>query len=99
MSLQKETAMADTERLNRLRALNPGFADAERKGEAWAVQRAEMVRGIDGKAGRRHPERAAKEDGKPRNWCGTCLHPEGCVTCDLDGSHEVYKLYGAHKTT
>ncbi len=90
--------MEDTDRLREMRALNPGFAAAEAKGESWATQRADMIRGIDGKASRRHPERAPLEDGLPRNWCGTCLHAEGCVMCDLDGmDHATFKALGSHK--
>lgn len=94
-SRQLELLMADTDRLRLLREMSPDFAQAEFRNERWATDRAEMVRGIDGKASRRHPERSQKEDGEPRNWCGSCLHPEGCVSCDLDGSHEVKKWAGA----
>ena len=73
-----------TERLNQLMALNPEFAVALAKGEDWAIIQAESVRGIDGKASRRHPERAHKEDGRPHNWCGACSHKDGCIMCDLD---------------
>ena len=78
--------MVDTDRLRALRAMNPEFAAAEARGEKWALQQAESVRGIDGQASRRYPERAHKEDGKPHNFCGACRHPEGCITCDLDGN-------------
>lgn len=92
--------MTDTDRLRALRAMNPEFANAEARGERWATLRAEEVRGIDGKASRRHPERSRKEDGQPHNFCGTCLHPEGCVTCDLDGDHDLKKRMGAaYRTT
>jgi hypothetical protein len=86
-------------RLAMLRAMNPKFADAEARGEKWAVQHGEMVRGIDGQASRQYPERTPREDGKPRNWCGDCLHPEGCVTCDLSAMPVGRrKQIGAYKT-
>ncbi len=91
--------MADTERLKQLRELNPDFAEAERRGEKWALDQAEMVRGIDGKASRQFPERSRHADGKPRNWCGSCLHPEGCISCDLPPmEHHLRKEFGAYKT-
>lgn len=86
--------MPDTERLQRLRLLNSDFARAERAGEPWALNHAEMVRGIDGKSIRRHPERTPREDGEPRNWCGSCPHPEGCISCDLDENHKLRKALG-----
>ncbi len=87
--------MADTERLRLLRALNPKFAEDEAKGEKWALQQAECVRGIDGEASRRYPERARREDGKPQNWCGSCPFEEGCIMCDLDENHAVRKAIGS----
>jgi hypothetical protein len=78
--------------------MNKEFAEAYAKGEKWAVQHADMVRGVDGQANRRHPERAPKEDGRPRNWCGSCVHPEGCVCCDLDDNHAFRKAAGAYRT-
>lgn len=87
--------MADTERLKTLRAMNPDFAEAESRGETWAIQHAEMVRGIDGMAARRYPERSRKEDGMPHNHCGSCPHPEGCVTCDLPNNPGFTKCVGA----
>ena len=91
--------MRDTARLEQLRALNPEFAEAERRGEKWAVDQADMVRGIDGEASRKHPERAPHQDGQPRNWCGSCLHPEGCITCDLDGmDSRLRKSFGRYRT-
>ena len=87
--------MADTERLRLLRAMNPDFAKAEARGEQWAIQQADMVRGIDGQASRRYPERVLKEDGQPHKFCGSCPHPEGCITCDLDNSPEFTKWAGA----
>lgn len=92
--------MADTDRLRMLRAMNPEFAEAERRGEKWAIDQAEMVLGIDDQASRRHPERAPHQDGQPQNWCGSCLHPEGCISCDLDEMpHELRKIFGTYKTT
>lgn len=67
-----------------LRLMEPEFAEAERKGEAWAINRADEVRGISGKASRRHPERRREENGKSQHWCSGCPHREGCITCDLD---------------
>jgi hypothetical protein len=91
--------MEDTDRLRMLRALNPEFAEAEARGEKWARHHAEMVRGVDGKAGRQHPERTPHEDGQSRNWCGSCLHPEGCVSCDLsEMPHNLRKEFGSYKT-
>jgi hypothetical protein len=82
-----------TKRLEQVLAMEPDFAEALRKGEKWAIQQAEMIRGIDGKANRRFPERARKEDGHTgRNWCGTCPHEGGCIMCDLPGDHAVTKL-------
>jgi hypothetical protein len=90
-----EISMEDTERLRALRVMNPEFAKAEANGERRALHHAEMVRGIDGKASRRHPERAPHEDGTPRDWCGSCLHPDGCVMCDLDESKDnLLKMWG-----
>ena len=82
------------DRLQQVMALNPDFAEALRKGEKWAMQYADSVNGVDGKASRRHPERAHKEDGKKRNWCGSCPYKSGCMICDLDHDHEFYKKYG-----
>lgn len=82
-----------------LRVLNPEFAQAEMRGDRWAMRHADTVRGIDGKASRIHPERAMKEDGRPRNWCGSCVHPEGCVTCDLSDKHSFRKSEGRHRTS
>lgn len=86
-----------TARLNQVMRMNPDFAAALARGEPWAVQHAECVRGIDGQASRQFPERTAREDGKPRNWCGSCIHPEGCVSCDLPeatgGTHVALKHY------
>lgn len=79
-------------RLQQMLQLNPEFAQAYEKGEPWAQQRADEILGLDGQASRRHPERNRLQDGTPRNWCGTCLHEEGCVACDLDGDHEVTKM-------
>lgn len=74
-----------TARLEAVMKMNPAFAEALARGEPWALKHAESVRGIDGQAGRRHPERAHQEDGHTRrNWCGGCSDPEGCVMCDLD---------------
>lgn len=81
-----------TARLNQVLMMNPEFATALRKGEPWAIKHAEGIRGIDGQASRRHPERAFKEDGTiRRNWCGSCAYVDGCVTCDLDGDHNASK--------
>jgi hypothetical protein len=90
-----EVYMQDTDRLRKLREMNPEFAEAEARGERWAVQHADMVRGIDGEASRRHPERAPKEDGQPHNFCGVCPHPEGCMMCDLDDDPSFRKWAGA----
>lgn len=90
--------MADTERLRLLRAMNADFATAEARGERWAVQQADMIRGIDGQASRRYPERSRNEDGRPQNFCGSCPHPEGCVTCDLPNNHAFTKSRGAYRT-
>ena len=74
-----------TARLETMMKMNPVFAKTLADCEPWAVRRAESIRGIDGQAGRRHPERTYQEDGHTRrNWCGGCSDPEGCVTCDLD---------------
>jgi hypothetical protein len=82
-----------------VRLLNPEFAEAEARGEKWALQHSDMVRGIDGKASRRHPDRAPKEDGRPHNWCSDCIHPEGCITCDLDAMPPgLRKEFGSYKT-
>lgn len=88
-----------TARLDAVLAANEDFASALHAGESWAIQHAELVRGVDGKASRQFPERTAREDGKPHNFCGTCIHQIegdekgvcGCVSCDLPGSHEVWK--------
>jgi hypothetical protein len=86
-------------RLDAVLAMNPEFAEAYARGETWAVQHAEMVRGVDGQASRRHPERAPREDGRPRNWCGDCIHPEGCVSCDLDAMPPgMRKALGSYNT-
>jgi hypothetical protein len=78
----KDTIMND--RLKHVMSLNQEFAEALARGDDWAIKHAECVKGIDGEANRRHPERALREDGRPRNWCGGCTHKEGCITCDLD---------------
>jgi hypothetical protein len=90
--------MADTERLKLLRELNPHFAELEANGDPWALRQAEMVRGIEGQASRRFPERTMKEDGKPHNFCGCCPHPEGCMMCDLPYNHEFSKSNGPYRT-
>lgn len=90
--------MSDTDRLKLLRAMNPDFAAAEARGDSWATQRADMVLGIDGQGSRRYPERARKEDGRPHNFCGSCPHPEGCITCDLPENHAFRKALGANVT-
>lgn len=82
-------------RLQKMFQLNPDFASAHRAGEKWAQQQADEILGLDGQGSRRHPERNRLQDGQPHNWCGTCFHPEGCVTCDLDGDHEVARLLRA----
>ena len=83
-----------TARLQMLMGMNPTYARALENGESWAVQHAEQVRGLDGEASRRHPERAHKQDGITRqNWCGTCPFKGGCVMCDLDGNHAATKGY------
>jgi hypothetical protein len=79
-------------RLDQLAAMNPEFAEALARGEKWALKHADAVNGLDGKATRRHPERAFKEDGVTRkNWCGSCASKLGCMVCDLDGDHMVSK--------
>ena len=79
-------------RLDLIMALNPEFATALARGERWALLHADAINGLDGKATRRHPERAFKEDGATRrNWCGTCAFKKGCVSCDLDGDHAAMK--------
>lgn len=84
-----------TPRLEAMLAANREFAEALGRGERWAVQRAEAIAGLDGLASRQHPERAFTEDGKTkRNWCGSCPFEEGCVQCDLDWNHEVFKEVG-----
>lgn len=80
-------------RLNTVMQLNPEFAEALARGESWALKYADAVKGIDGEASRRHPERAFEEDGKRRNWCGSCSHKKGCVVCDLDSDHTVTKYF------
>jgi hypothetical protein len=81
-----------TARLDQMLAMNADFKEAYIKGERWALQHAEAIRGIDGQASRRFPERAFKEDGHTRrNWCGTCAHKEGCISCDLPGDHASMK--------
>ncbi len=72
------------DRLSVTMEMNPEFAEALARGEPWALKYAESSRGLDGKASRRHPERAHREDGLPHNWCGVCPDAEGCVMCDLD---------------
>lgn len=83
--------MSMTPRLDTLMAMNPEFARAYRAGEDWALKHADAVRGIDGQASRRHPDRAFKEDGKRRNWCGQCPSRLGCVVCDLDAHPQVMR--------
>jgi hypothetical protein len=79
-------------RLNQVMAMNPDFAEALADGKPWAVDRAESIRGIDGRASRTFPDRSRREDGKPRNWCGSCPHIEGCVCCDLpEATGETYQ--------
>ena len=80
-------------RLQAVQDLNPEFAEALERGDRWAIEHAEMVRGIDGESSRRHPERVLREDGTRRNWCGSCGHKDGCVMCDLDGDPEGMKGY------
>ena len=84
-----------TDRLRALMKANPRFAEALADGERWAVQRAEMVKGIDGQSSRHFPERALEEDGiTRRNWCGSCASKLGCVMCDLPNNHAVAKRVG-----
>ncbi len=68
--------------------LNPHFRDQVHRGERGAVIRADIVTSLDGGGGqltgRRHPERAAREDGKPHHFCNGCSDREGCISCDLD---------------
>jgi hypothetical protein len=79
-----------TPRLQTLLDTNPEFAEAFHAREDWALKHAECVLGLDGKASRRHPERALKQNGVTRrNWCGQCPSREGCVMCDLDGHPQV----------
>ena len=79
-------------RLDLLIALNPEYAEALRRGDSWAVKHAEVVKGLDGNANRRHPERTLKEDGETRrNWCGHCSAKKGCVMCDLDDNPDLPK--------
>jgi len=79
-------------RLDQMFKLNPDFAEAHRKGEKWARQQADEILGLDGQGSRRHPARSREQDGTPKNWCGSCQHEEGCVTCDLDGNPEAVRL-------
>lgn len=76
-------------RLQAVLAANEDFAKAFYRNERWAVERAEQIRGIDGLASSRHPERVS--DGYSRNWCGTCPYRDGCMTCDMDGDHKAMK--------
>lgn len=79
-------------RLDEMFRLNPDFAEAHRKGEKWASQQVDEILGLDGQGSRKYPERNRQQDGTPRNWCGACQHPEGCVMCDLDENPEVGNL-------
>ncbi len=81
-----------SDRLNQMFLLNSDFADAHRRGEKWALQQADEILGLDGQGSRQHPERTRKQDGMPHNWCGSCQHAEGCITCDLDGNPEAARL-------
>lgn len=81
-----------TDRLRQTMAMNPEFEAALARGDKWAVNYADCSRGLDGQASRRHPERRMKEDGKPQNFCGSCPHEEGCITCDLnEATGETYE--------
>lgn len=82
-----------TERLRQMLALNPEFQEAVNRGEKWALQQQDEILGLDGKASRRHPERNREQDGKPRDWCGSCPHSEGCIICDLDEDPTFLKEY------
>lgn len=79
-----------TAHLDAVLAVNEDFAKAYVALEPWALQHAQEILGLDGQASRVFPERTAQEDGKPHNWCGTCIHG-GCVCCDLPGNHEAWK--------
>jgi len=76
-------------RLELLMQLNPEFAEALARGERWAIMRADAVEGLDGRASRAHPERAFREDGQRRNWCGQCPSKQGCVQCDLPAKNRT----------
>ena len=81
-----------SQRLDLVMQLNPEFAKAYAKGEQWAIRHAEAVRGIDGLASRRFPERDFQKG--PRNWCGSCPFRDGCMVCDLPYDHGMKGLIG-----
>ena len=92
-----------SERLRILMELNPEFKEAVHRGETWAIQHADTVSALDGGrgqlTGRRHPERARKEDGKPHHFCNGCSDKEGCVSCDLDDLPESELWRWVHPQT
>lgn len=85
---KKDAAAKGQARLDALMNLNPHFRDQVHRGERDAMIRADIVTSLDGGrgglTGRRHPERAYKEDGKPHHFCNGCSDKDGCVSCDLD---------------
>ena len=78
-----------TSRLGIALAQNEEFAEAYGRLESWALQRADEIKALDGQGSRQFPERTAREDGKPHNWCGACV--PGCICCDLPWNHAVWK--------
>ena len=89
MSREKEDpAKKGQRRLDMLMQLNPRLSDQVHRGDKEAILRADIVTSLDGArgqlTGRKHPERAHREDGKPHHFCNGCSDKNGCISCDLD---------------
>jgi len=78
-----------SERLSQTLALNADFAKAYRRGEQWAVTRAEQIMSLD--KGVQFPER---QQNRMANHCGSCPYASGCMVCDLPYDPSMKDMIG-----
>ncbi|MEK7531105.1 MAG: hypothetical protein AAB573_04555 [Patescibacteria group bacterium] len=99
----REAGKKGNARLELLMKLNPEFRDRVHRGDREAMVRADIVTSLDDAGGqltgRKHPERALREDGKPHHFCNGCSDKDGCVSCDLDDlPHDQLYRWVNHET-
>jgi hypothetical protein len=78
-------------RLSQMLNLNPDFARSYRRGERWAVKRAEDIAAMDSRPVARFPARQQNVLG---NHCGSCPYKDGCMNCDLPYSSKMKDMVG-----